>query len=82
MEPEIPTIVPAPLSLFEIKDPRGSRYWEMRTSDECIVRFWPSSFHREFYHDDLSEREPGLVEDFWRVYALIEAETKERVHAD
>jgi hypothetical protein len=81
MEPDIPTLIPAPLCLFEIVDPRVSRYWEIHVSDEGMVRLWPPSFYREYYHDDLSDRAPEIVKDFWRVHALIEAEAKEAIKA-
>ncbi len=81
MEPEIPTVISVPLCLFEIVDPRPSRYWEIRVSDEGIVRLWPSSFYREYYHSDLSDRESEIVRDFWIVHALLEAETKEPVRS-
>lgn len=77
MEPEIPTVIEVPICLFEIVDPRVSRYWEIRVSDKGVVRFWPPSFYREYYHDDLSDRDPETVKDFWRVCAMIEAEAKE-----
>jgi hypothetical protein len=81
MEPDIPTLIPVPLCLFEIVDPRVSRYWEVRVSDEGRVRLWPPSFYREYYHDDLSDRDPETVKDFWRVHALLEAEAKEAIKA-
>lgn len=81
MEPEIPTVISAPLSLFEILDPRASRHWEIRVSDEGMVRLWPSSFYREYYHSDLSDREPEIVKDFWRVHALLESEAKDHVRS-
>jgi hypothetical protein len=63
----------APLALFEIIDPRVSRYWVARRV-EGGVTLWPESLHREFYHDDLSEGVAEIVSDFERVRALIEAE--------
>lgn len=81
MEPEIPTVISVPLCLFEIVDPRVSRHWEIRVSDEGMVRLWPSSFYREYYHSDLSDRDPEIVKDFWRVHALLEAEAKEPIRA-
>ena len=81
MEPDIPTLVPAPLCLFEVVDPRVSRYWEIRISLDGSVRLWPSSFYREYYHSDLSDRDPEIVKDFWRVHALLEAEAKEAIEA-
>jgi hypothetical protein len=81
MEPEIPTIISVPLCLFEIVDPRVSRYWEIRVSPEGNIRLWPSSFYREYYHSDLSDRDLEIVKDFWRTYALLEAEAKAPIRA-
>src|SRR5713226_5879907 len=64
MEPDIPTLIPVPLCLFDIVDPRVSRHWEIRVSEEGTVRLWPSSFYREYYHSDLSDRDPKIVKDF------------------
>jgi hypothetical protein len=66
----------APISLFEIVDARVSKHWRIRV-DEYGVRLWPESFFRDFYHDDLSEDVPAVVEDFEKVRALLEAETTE-----
>jgi hypothetical protein len=79
MEPEIPTLISAPLCLFEIVDPRVSRHWEIRVSDNGNVRLWPSSFYREYYHDDLSNRDPETVKDFWHVHSLLETEANVQI---
>jgi hypothetical protein len=67
----------APLCLFEIIDARVSRYWEVRASGNGVLVFWPHSFFREYYHDDLSELVPEVVADFERVRAMMEAEASE-----
>jgi len=74
MEPDIPTLLNVPLSLFEIVDPRPSGYWEVRLFDEGMIRLQPASFYRESYMEDLSDREPESIEDFWRVYKMMQAE--------
>jgi len=81
IEPRVPTPVSVPLCLFEIVDSRASRFWEIQLSDNGVVRLWPPSFYHEYYHDDLSNRDPELVKDFWRVYALLESEAKEMINA-
>ncbi len=63
-----------PLCLFQIVDGTASRHWEVRETQAGIITLWPSSFYKEYYHDDLSEGVPEVVEDFKRVRALIEAE--------
>jgi len=64
----------APLYLFEIIDGRPSKYWEARFWEDGSLTLWPTSFYREYYHDDLSEDVPEVVEDFKRVRALLESE--------
>lgn len=72
-------ITSAPLCLFEIIDPRVSRYWEVRAPDGATAAtFWPSSFYRPYYHDDLSEDVPEVVADFERVLDLVESEAGRR----
>jgi hypothetical protein len=67
-------LVRTPACLFEIVDGTASRYWEVRVREDGTVTLWPPSFYREYYHDDLSEGLPDVVEDFRRIRALIEAE--------
>ena len=68
-------ITSAPLCLFEVVDPRPSRYWELRAPEGATVAtLWPPSFYREYYHDDLSEDVPEVVADFERVVKLLEDE--------
>lgn len=68
-------ITTVPLCLFDIVDPRVSQYWELRVpEDATLATLWPPSFYRPYYHDDLSEEVPGVVADFERVLALLEAE--------
>lgn len=64
-----------PLLLFQVLDHRVSKYWEMREKDNYLL-FWPSSFFQAYFHDDLSERVPHVVEDFKKAQALIDAEAK------
>jgi hypothetical protein len=68
----------APLCLFEVTDARVSSYWEVRVMGNGAIVFWPHSFFREFYHDDLSELVPEVVADFDRVRATMEAEASEK----
>jgi hypothetical protein len=79
MEPDIPTVISVPLCLFEIIDPRVSRYWQLRASEAGAVWLWPASFYREYYHDDLSNRIAHVVEDFWGVLRLLQAEATQPI---
>lgn len=65
----------APLCLFEITDGRLSQLWVTRLWEDGSVSLWPSSFYREYYHDDLSEAVPEIVDDFKKVMAMIEEES-------
>jgi hypothetical protein len=42
--------------------------------ESSSVVLWPSSFFKDFYHDDLFEGRTDVVEDFKRIRALIEGE--------
>lgn len=75
MEPDIPTILPVPLCLFEIVDSRVSRYWEVRVRPDGSVTLEPPSFSRKSFLEDVSDRVPAAVEEFWRVQRLLEAES-------
>ena len=66
----------APLFLFEIVDGRPSKHWECRFRENGSLTLQPPSFYREYYHDDLSEDVPEVVEDFKRVRALLESESE------
>jgi hypothetical protein len=60
-----------PIALFEIIDKRMSVFWEFkRFNDDCLT-LWPSSFYRDYYHDDLFEGVPDIVADFYNVKLKI-----------
>lgn len=69
----------APACLFEIIDSRVSSYWELKIDGDGDVHLWPPSFYRDYYHDDLSEEVPAVLEDYKRVVALLQAETSSDV---
>ena len=64
----------APLSLFEIIDPRVSRFWEAVDWKNGVVGLGPPSFDRDFYMEDFMEGVPEIVEDFERVCRLMDSE--------
>jgi len=66
-----------PLFLFEVIDPRPSRYWVAKKVGEAELALWPESFFQDFYHDHLTDGMPEEVADFKRVCALLEAEFAE-----
>jgi hypothetical protein len=67
-------ILRAPICLFDTVDGRPSKYWVASKHDNKAWSLKPPSFYREFYYDDFSESIPDIVEDFIRVYSLLESE--------
>jgi len=57
-------LVHVPVILFDIVDSRLSSYWEIKTFPDGDITLWPSSFYREYYHDDLTEDVKDVIEDF------------------
>ena len=69
-------LYPVPLCLFEITDPRVPSLWSARLRDDGSLLLWPPSFfEREYYHQDLLERVPSVLEDFERVRRRLEVES-------
>lgn len=60
-----------PIALFEIIDSRISKYWEIRQFKQGGITMWPPSMYKEFYHDDLSEDVPEIIDDFKKVKEQI-----------
>jgi len=63
-----------PLCLFDVIDPKVSKYWELRVVGSGDVLFFPLSLHKEYYHDDLLEGVPEVVKDLENLKALLENE--------
>lgn len=63
------------LILFEIVDSHVSKYWLVREIASNIFTFWPPDFYTEYFHDDLSEDVPEVVERFAAVRKAIELES-------
>jgi hypothetical protein len=66
-----------PLLLFDVVDPRLSRYWIAQKTKDNSLMLGPPSFFRRYYHDDLTDGAPEIVADFRQVTALLEAEYEE-----
>jgi hypothetical protein len=71
-------VTSVPLLLFEIKDPKVSRYWICKMKGNNVVVLWPPSWLQDFYHDDLLEGRESVVQDFLSVKELLEKEHQER----
>jgi hypothetical protein len=79
--PDAGYLVAFPLALFEVTDPRASRYWTLhvdvdRDAGSTVVTLGPPSIyhHLRAYLDQLEQGEPSVDADFSHVYALLEAE--------
>ncbi|MFC3813336.1 hypothetical protein [Lacihabitans lacunae] len=54
-----------PLDLFEVVDNRVSKYWKMKIRENGEITFLPNEYYEnEYFHDDLSEDTPEIVEQF------------------
>jgi len=74
---EYDQLYPVPMLLFEIVDPKVPSLWQARQSEDGTLFLWPPSFFdREYYHQDLVEQVPSVVEDFRRVRRRLELETE------
>ena len=65
-----------PSCLFEIVDHRPSVFWQARHNFPNFT-LWPIEFYRDFFHDDLRERRPGLKRVFDIVVDRLTHEFKE-----
>lgn len=63
-----------PLFLFDIIDNTASKYWQCKFTPEGRLTFFPDSFYESYYHDDLSEGVPEVVNNFKELCMLIENE--------
>ncbi|MEW9899033.1 hypothetical protein ABWL39_10425 [Chitinivorax sp. PXF-14] len=64
----------APLCLFDIVDSRPSKYWVAKRLGDFELALWPEEFFVEYFHDDLSNREPAAVKVFHGVIDKLENE--------
>lgn len=67
----------APLSLFDVLDPRVSRLWEIRQPDATVVTMWPPLLYREFFHEDLADADPNATGAFADLMRALETEAAE-----
>jgi hypothetical protein len=63
-----------PIFLFEIIDSVPSKHWQIRYSENGSLTMYPESFYKDFYHDDLSEGIPEIVDNFKEVCVKFESE--------
>ena len=74
VEDDAGRLVATPAVLFELTDPRGSRSWEGRNVGDGAFLLWPAEFHREYFHDDLSNGEGDAMTVFAKVKQSFAAE--------
>ena len=70
---DVQMIETVPACLFEIIDSRVSQFWHAKQSDNSFL-LWPKEFYQEFFHDDLTDGVPEVVETFKKVVYLMERE--------
>lgn len=66
-------LLSVPLFLFEITDPKASKYWEIRT-DGASTTLWPPSLYEPDFNSQLADDVPSAVETLRELRALMEAE--------
>lgn len=66
--------VSLPSVLFDITDPRVSRYWIARPNGEFGVTLWPEEFYEAYFHDRVTDYEPEASAAFRDTVARLEAE--------
>lgn len=67
-------IFPTPLCLFDIVDDRPSSYWKIKKLSDYEISLWPEEFYQEYFHDDLSDGVPEVVEIYKSVLERLEKE--------
>lgn len=70
---DVDMIETVPICLFEIIDTRASQYWSVQFKDNTFS-LWPKEFYKEFFHDDLTEGIPEIVQIFKCIVGRMERE--------
>jgi len=74
VEDEFGRLIPVPSGLFEITDPRASRFW-LASSDEGSFYMRPRELIENVYlSDDIHEDLPGARATFQKIKVRLEAE--------
>lgn len=63
-----------PSVLFEIEDPRCSRFWNAQAHEDGSLLLWPEEFFTKYFHDDLSEGVQETVKVFAEVVNRLSIE--------
>ncbi len=66
--------VSIPSCLFEIVDPRPSRFWVVKKQGDFDLALWPEEFYARFFHDDLTEGVKAVREVYQAVVKKLEQE--------
>ena len=67
-------LVLLPAALFEITDARCSSFWRAKDHGDGMVTLRPEELCREYFHDDLSDREPKTQQVFQELLSKMEVE--------
>lgn len=63
-----------PICIFDVIDPRPSKYWKFKKTSDSDLLLWPSEFFVDYFHDDLSDGDGRVISIFKRVVNDIENE--------
>jgi hypothetical protein len=66
-------LLAAPLCLFDIVDPRPSRYWIARKTEHTLS-LRPEALHIDYFQDRLSDGDPELIPIYRELCARMESE--------
>jgi hypothetical protein len=63
-----------PAALFDITDARCSSFWRAKAHGDGMVTLRPEELYLEYFHDDLSEKEPETRRVFQLLLSRMEGE--------
>ncbi len=66
--------VSLPSALFDVTDPRVSRYWVARSNGQFGVTLWPEEFYEAYFHDRVTDNEPEASAALRATVGRLEAE--------
>lgn len=63
-----------PFCIFNVTDERSSSLWKAKQLNEFSLALWPEEFYQEYFHDDLSNGVPEVMEIYKQVVKRLENE--------
>jgi hypothetical protein len=70
--------VSIPSMLFDITDPRSSRFWLVRRNEVSSLTLWPEEFYKDFFHDRVTDGDPDALVDLGAVVTRLGAESSSK----